>query len=118
MANDVAADVLQAELERSRALSDRNVAELDKFLAEDYVHTYLTGRVHDKDQHLAWVKERGRRIIRRDLSVRVYGNVAIMTGILQPDDEGDPNSARITQVWKRAKDAWHLVAFHASRINE
>ena len=57
----------------------------------------------------------------RDLAVRVYGDVAVSTGVavLDASFRGQDISGpeRFTRVWARGGDgAWRAVALHASRM--
>jgi ketosteroid isomerase-like protein len=110
--------LLAAERERCRAISEKDWDALAPLLADDLTHTHMNGLVHRRDEYFEHVQRRPRRVERGDLSVRVYGDTAVMNGrMFNHNTEGEPPvEAEAMQVWVRRGDAWQQAAFQASRV--
>ncbi len=109
-------EVVAAEMERCRALSEQDWEALAGLLADDLTHVHMPGRLEDKAAYLAGIKGRPRRAERRDLRVRLYGETAVMTGVLVNHRELGAEEAMVTQVWVRRGGRWQMVAYQAARI--
>jgi ketosteroid isomerase-like protein len=118
----VTEELLRLEEERCRAVSAGDVDALGRLLTDDLTHTHVTGRTEDKEVYLAALGGRPRTTTRRDLTVRVYGETAIMTGTLVnafPPDGGiarAPMEAQALQVWVKTSGGWKQAAFVASPL--
>jgi ketosteroid isomerase-like protein len=108
------ADVRAAELERCRAISERDWDALDRLLAEDLTHTHMHGRVDDKRALVENLRLRPRTVRRGELKIRLYGDIAIMNGRQYLDLGDGETEIEAIQVWQRADDNWRLLAFQAS----
>ncbi len=100
---------------RCAAISDGDLEVLATLLADDLRHVHVTGAVQDKDAYLAALERRPRRAQRGELTVRVEGDVAVMSGIqcnTRPGHETD--RLQVLQVWQRRNTRWQLVDFAAS----
>ncbi|WP_206243810.1 nuclear transport factor 2 family protein [Novosphingobium terrae] len=115
--------VLQAEKDRIAALLSKNVGGVKALLDESLVHVHTTGRLEDYYSYLAGVSGNLEflEISRGDLTVRFFGDAAVMTGpldqrirILANGGEMDLTSFA-TQVWVQAGTGWKLASFHACR---
>jgi hypothetical protein len=108
-------EVLALEAERCRAISDEDWPALEALLADDLTHTHLTGITQDKATYLAHVRRNPRRTTRGDLTVRIYGDVAVVVGPqVNVLDEGFEQPSVGLQVWVRRPPAWELVASGSS----
>jgi ketosteroid isomerase-like protein len=118
----VTEELLRLEDERCRAISAGDVDALGRLLADDLTHTHVTGRTENKVTYLAALGGRPRITTRRDLTVRAYGETAIMTGILVntflPDGGAAraPMEAQALQVWVKTGGEWKQAAFVASPL--
>jgi Domain of unknown function (DUF4440) len=118
--DDEAADLIALENERCRAISELDIPALEKILAEDLTHTHITGQTEDKATYLAGLSGRPRKTTRGDLSVRRYGDAAVMTGALINEFPGDGvrpqarSEIQALQVWVRSVGRWQMVAFASS----
>lgn len=111
--------VLKQEAGRCRAISEQDWAALDAILSDDLTHVHMPGRMEDKPAYLAGIKGRRRKTERHDLTVRVYGSTAVMTGVMiNRPANGEPVKAMVTQTWVEDGGRWRLVSFQASRIQE
>lgn len=112
------------------AFQAANADVLAAMLTDDYVHTGPTGIVSNKTEWLNWIGSRRAEIEAgtfsydtyeiEDLSVRVSGDTAIITGLNKAAGtrSGEPFSFQIqfTNVWIRQSGVWLRTAFHDSRL--
>jgi len=91
---------------------------LDSLLSDDLTHTHITGVTQEKAAYLAHVQKNPRRVERRDLKVRIYGDVAVVTGpqvnLLESDGRTTEVAIESLQVWTRRDGTWRVVAFASS----
>lgn len=83
-ADDLKDEVMKAEDARNEALPKGDVAALEKIYADDLVYTNARGETLNKTQHLAELKARKLTFLsfkHSDVSVHVYGNTGIVTGV-------------------------------------
>lgn len=126
MANDadqrVIDEVLAAEAARLRAIDTRDWAALDLLIGDDlsYVHSD-TGLYEDKAANLATLHVSPRSYVRRDLRVRPYGDVAVLTGEIDITIDAIENVSPeqhifsfATQVWVKRDGRWQMVVFQAT----
>jgi catechol 2,3-dioxygenase-like lactoylglutathione lyase family enzyme len=113
-------ELLAIEKQRCQAVSTNDRKVLEELLADDLLHTHVTGRTEDKATYLAALSGRPRRTSRGPLSVNVQGDVAVMAGQQTnsfESDDGGPDvlrEAHALQVWVRREGRWQLLAFSAS----
>jgi len=115
-------EVIRLERERCRAISSGEIAALERLLGDDLTHTHTSGKKDDKASYLALVKGSNRKTTRGDdLRVRLYGDVAVMTGTQcnefppsEPGGEPRRVELQVLQVWVNDGDSWKQVAFASS----
>jgi ketosteroid isomerase-like protein len=122
--NDVAA-VLAAEERRCAAVAAEDWAALDEVVGDDFEYTHSTGKRENKAQWLAGIQTRRRAIEHEDLTVRLFGDVALVSGssvnhYAEPFI-GDSHYGSILDVLlvfvKRDGD-WQIVAQHGVKNAE
>lgn len=114
--------VRRLEEARLAALEIHDVEAVGRLMADDLVHIHATGRVQSKPEFIEDLKTLPRRTKRLSLRVRLYGDVAVLTGDIVNTLTRAGSSApetipmRITQV-ARKDDAgcWKFSSFHACR---
>ena len=112
------------EEQRCAALMAGDVDALAGMLTDDLVHVHLNGQIEDKRTYLDGVrrKYRFRNIQRGPLTIRLYGDVAVMTGTLAQTIEVVATGEMIdvqaitTQVWSRVAGAFLLNTCHNARV--
>lgn len=115
-------DTLKAlEARRCAAIGAGDVETLKAMLADDYVHVHMTGRVDDRAGHLNAVSVRPRRTERGALLVRVYGDLAVITGELtnhMTDAGGETGAAHAYchQVAARHGGDWRFVSIQLTPL--
>lgn len=116
------AEVLRAARARHEADFRADRAALDTLLADDLTYGRTSGVVHTKAQVLAMVGATGPYALdysRPDsLRVRVYGDAAVVTGLLtvKLTAQAAPYTLRYTDTWAWRNGRWQLVAFQATRL--
>jgi hypothetical protein len=96
-------------------------------LAADYVHTGYSGKVENKEEAMAALRDEHRKIIIMELEpadqrVRVYGETAIFNAecTISVRESGQVKSRRIrlTDVFVRRDSQWYLVAGQSTPIGK
>lgn len=116
-------EVLDAEAARCKATREGDLDALRDVLHEGYTHVTGFGSVLNRQQYLDWVRERPRRHERHALSVRRYGDTAVIVGALTNylSEAGGGTrvvEAMVTQVAQRADGVWRFVAFQITPKRE
>lgn len=113
------AAIVALELEMSRLLMAGRIGEYATHLTSDYARTTRQGRLERRDEALASWQARGAGGMMRptDLWVRVYGDAAVLTGVVAGADTSAPRT-RITKTFVRQQGQWLLAALHSSGISE
>lgn len=109
------------ETKRCAAITSGDVETLKAMLVDDYVHVHMTGHVDDRAGHLKAVSSRPRRTERGDLLVRVYGDLAVITGDLTnhmtgADGKTNATKAYCHQVAARNGAEWRFVSIQLTPL--
>ena len=112
--------VLELERRRCDAISAGDLAALGDCLAADYLHIFGGGRAADRAGYIDTIRESPRAPERGSLRVRLYGDVAVLTGDLlnrvrQPDGTEKAIDAFATQVAVRQGGIWRFVSFQITK---
>jgi len=123
---NVRAQILAVEERRCAALIAHDLDVLDDLYDDSLIHTHAPGLTHDKAQLMDHVA--GRRaylaITRGPLTIRLIGDVAIVTGridnLLRSPDGGQRRVVgQAIQVLRRCPDsAWRFVSFQMTPDGE
>jgi ketosteroid isomerase-like protein len=113
------AEILAVEAQRQQALLDVDLVTLDAIYDETLVHIHAPGVAHTKAQLLEHVATRQAYLdmARGELTIRLVGDVAIMTGRLTNRLGSEDGTERVvggmvTQVLRRCEDGkWRFVSF-------
>jgi ketosteroid isomerase-like protein len=103
----------------------QDFAALEQLLAADFVMTTSYGRVVTRDELLGRARS-GEHFFKLksfktdDVKVRIYGNVAVVTGRAAVDAEASDlrvgSAVRFTRAYVRADGRWRLAVHQATRI--
>jgi ketosteroid isomerase-like protein len=110
------------ESQWQEALTRRDVAMLDRLMADDYVLTTVSGEVVNKARVLAEVKSANATadVRNTEVAVRVYGDVAIVTGLVlisgKFNDKDVSTRSRYIKVYVKRQRHWRVVAAQATLI--
>jgi ketosteroid isomerase-like protein len=107
----------------SEAYLKKDIAFLDRILADDYVETNSEGNVTTKAEALADLKS-GAYVpisgVQDNVKVRVYGDAAVATGrsTVKAQYKGKDASGQFqwTDTWVKLAGRWQCVAEHYSKI--
>lgn len=120
------AAILSVEERRQRALLEVDLDTLRDVYDDSLIHTHAPGLTHTKAQLLEHIATRApyKGASRGDLTIRVIGDVAIMTGRLinrlgSPDGSDRTVAGQVIQVLRRCEDgAWRFVSFQMTPDGE
>jgi ketosteroid isomerase-like protein len=122
MLDDLTAQLVQLEHRRCLAITNADIAALKQLNSDDLTYTHTGGQTEDLQSFLTNIAKYPREITRGDdLTVRIYGDVAVLTGTLHAtfparDGGSEPIAldSHALQVWVRQGDSWKQSAFAAS----
>jgi ketosteroid isomerase-like protein len=122
MLDDLSTQLVELEHRRCLAITNADLAALEQLNSSDLTYTHTGGQTEDLQSFLSNIAEYPREITRSDdLTVRVYGDVAVMTGTLHatfPARDGGSEPIKLDshalQVWVKQGDNWKQSAFAAS----
>lgn len=126
-------ELIRLENATVTATDKRDLAMLDRLIADDFVGTTSRGGLKNKKETIAsWTGNApksaqgaqtttGVVTTLNDFNVRINGKTAIVTGVdravYQKKEGGEIISeARFTDIWEKRKIGWQLVAGHVSRV--
>jgi len=118
-------EILRIENERNRAVVSGDAAALDRLTAADYTFITLRGELRTKDEIVQGFKSGSFHYDTRtisDLTVRVYGNTAIVVG--RSNQKGSENGKdysgdyRFTRVYVKQGGQWQTVALQTTLIQQ
>ena len=124
--NSKSEEIIKAlELKASQWIVQGNWDEYEKLLASDFTRISADGKFADKKSVLSEFREGPRKIIvmePEELSVRIYGDSAIMQGRLTTSvrDAGHVNTRkeRFTEVFVKQDGQWLLVSEQETSISK
>lgn len=124
--DETRAELLAVEERRQQALLEVDLLTLADLYDDALVHTHAPGLTHDKAQLLEHVATRApyKGASRGELTIRLVGDVAIMTGRLtnrlgSPDGSERTVSGQVIQVLRRCEDgAWRFLSFQMTPDGE
>jgi len=110
-------------LERRWLAAEHDSATLEQILAPDFVHVVPTGDFLTKAQHIHYaVKYKpppGRHYAFEALTVRLYGDIGIATGIVRATDaNGKVDRTAFTDVFARRDAQWQAVNAQENHIEK
>lgn len=115
--------VLQADDRRFEAMRNEDWAAFDAALADELTYCHSTARLETKAEHMANLKARKPRYVDaapRDRKVRVHGDIGLVNGIcaIHVNNDGKENkfTVRYLAVYKKAGDAWRMLAWQSTRM--
>jgi len=121
-------EVLKVENDWNQALVNRDTASLQRFYADEYLYTDPDGLVWDKAKDLANLASGSAARLSAykldDTSVRMYGDVAVVTGrntikgVFERVYSDVSGAYRFTDVFVKRNGRWQCIASQASRIVE
>jgi hypothetical protein len=125
IASENSGEIKRLEELRTQALVNADWAALSGLLGDDLVHIHANGQIDDKAKYLEGVSSKLEfiKIERPSLDVRIYGDLAIATGLLNQTVRVKASGATIdmraatTQAWICRDDRWLQISFQATRLD-
>jgi ketosteroid isomerase-like protein len=121
--NDEGGRVLALETAWGHAIELKDTKALDQMLGSTFVAVEIDGTVSTKAEFLAGIKDpsyQPSQAINEQISVQVYGNAAVVTGIFRVKgvEKGKPyvHRERFIDTWIKQNQAWQCVASSATLI--
>jgi|SRR5579859_8161 len=115
--------IIALESAWDQAEQNKDAAALANLLADNIVYVDYDGSISTKQQFLANVKSAdvtGEQINNEGVTVHLYGNVAVSTGIYRDKgmEKGKPFSrrGRFTNVWLNQNGKWECIASQSTLI--
>jgi len=120
-AGDPAADAVRETADGWRdALIRQDKAGLDRLLADDLVYTHAGGKTQNKAEYIAAVTagpSRYESFQKTDTKIRVYGEVAILTGYVDVKTAGrDSYRVRTLEIYKKNNGQWQFSEKESVRV--
>ncbi len=117
--------VLDLEKKRFKAMSERNVEQLDQLISDDLYYIHSNGKVDTKDDLIGSIKDGSSnygKIIIEETKTRIYGDAAIINGVCsyeRNNDDGSPNNLQLkyTSVYANSGGNWKLVSWQSFRMS-
>jgi ketosteroid isomerase-like protein len=123
--NQVKLELARMEREFGEAQPRRDLAKLNRFMADDFVATVPPGKVINKAQVLAQITSPDiemESLVNDEIEVRVYGDTAVVTarGTAKGRYQGKDASGqfRYTRVWVKRQGQWQAVAAQSTMIEQ
>jgi ketosteroid isomerase-like protein len=117
--------VADLDKERMEAMARKDLAALDRLIADDLVYTHSTARL-DTKKSLIGAMESGTTVytsvVPSDVKAQDLGDSVVLTGAarISVQSQGRPNSfaVRFTDVWSNKGGQWRMVAWQSTRLPE
>ena len=116
-------EIIQLERDKDKAHEQGNTAVLDKIYAEDYQAISSSGPITTKKTVLEFFPRRMMFQVYQssDITVRVFGDVAIVTGQLKRKfykdvKPGGESTLRYTNIYAKRQGPWQIVAAHFCKM--
>ena len=120
------ADEIQIrQLERAwnQAEAKQEVREVANLVDDTLVYTDYDGSIMNKAEYLKWVaapEQKADHLFDEGLTVHVYGNAAVVTGIYRESGINKGKHyvirSRYTDTWIKHEGVWRCVASHSTLI--
>ena len=110
------------ERQWEEALTRRDVAALDRLMADDYVLTTVRGEVVNKARVLEEIKSANvtAKVRNTDTAVRLFGDTAVVTGLVlisgRFNDQDVSTQSRYMKVYVKRSGRWQVVAAQATLV--
>jgi len=122
-ASDDEIKIRQLERAWNQAEAKQEVKEISSLLADSLVYTDYDGSFMNKSEYMKWVvapDQKADHLYDEGLTVQVYGNAAVVTGIYRETGTNKGKHyvirSRYTDTWIKRDEVWRCVASHSTII--
>jgi ketosteroid isomerase-like protein len=122
-ASAVEQELLKLERAWLDAYTKRDVAAMEQIESDDFTITYPNGQVVTKAQEVANLKrasgatDSSMAFSTEGTKVRLYGDTAILTGVVVSSSKNSTERSRYTDVYVKRNGRWQVVASHLTRLS-
>ncbi|HKA20238.1 MAG TPA: nuclear transport factor 2 family protein [Blastocatellia bacterium] len=113
-------EIRQVEDKRREGLLRGDTTTLDQIFADDYSVVNQFGQVQTKAEMMYALKSGALKfesVVEDNVSIRVYGDAAVLTGRATSKHEGrESTQLRFTRVYLKRQGRWQTVAYQVTRI--
>jgi ketosteroid isomerase-like protein len=120
---DDADQIEQLEQQRTQAIVAGDIGALDALYASEFFYNRAAGDSLTKAAYFAFLASgdaKVRRAVREDVTIRLYGDTAVVTGIQHIDvnlkGQDTKVNLRYLHVWFNGPGGWKLVARQATNL--
>ena len=117
--------ITQLERDRQQAFISGDIVRIEQETADDYVTINGSGAISDKPRMMASLASGRTKVLSvslEELKARVYGDVAVLTGIYRDVNvtQGVEKhvNARFTRVFVRQRGTWLAVSYQQTALPE
>jgi ketosteroid isomerase-like protein len=122
-AQSVQQQLKELEMQWANAGVKKDLAVIDRLLADDFITTDPQGEVFTKTEEIAFLKS-GEDIVLSaalsDIQVRAYGDAAIVTYVYKAKESlkgrDVSGTSRWTDTWVKRGGSWRCAASHGSMV--
>ena len=118
-ANAAEKAVIDAEKQRFDAQVNKDYAVLDRVLADDMIYTHSHGGSDTKQSFVQSIRDGKSKYDGIDVEeqkVRVYGNSAVVNGVILIKSEPANTRLRYTDVYIKKNGQWQMVAWQSLKV--
>ncbi|MFI5095217.1 MAG: nuclear transport factor 2 family protein [Candidatus Acidiferrum sp.] len=115
--------IKQLERAWNQAEASQQVAEVSSLLADSLVYTDYDGSFRNKSEYMNWIvapEQKADHIYDEGVTVQVYGNAAVATGIYRESGTNKGKHyvirSRFTDTWIKRGGVWLCVASQSTLI--
>ena len=116
-----AADVIGLDKQRMTAAAAKDIATLNKLIADDLIYVHSTARI-DTKKTLIGAMESGATVytgmVPSDVVAQDFGDTVVLTGIaaISVLSNGNPRSFRVRflDVWAKRPAGWQMVTWQST----
>jgi ketosteroid isomerase-like protein len=118
-------DIRQAASEAREASRTYDLLKLERILTDDFLSIDPSGELRDKAGFVQMIRSipaelkaanAELKVAQRDVRIRLYGDVAVVTEIRGVEGIPEPSEARYTQIWVKHDGQWRLTTVHVTRV--
>ena len=115
--------IIELDRQRMTAMAEKDIAALNKLLAEDLIYTHSSARLDTKNS-LIGAMESGATLYTSvepsEVVAQDLGDAVVLTGIaaISVNSGGNPNSFRVrfTDVYANKGGQWQMVTWQSTRL--
>ena len=112
-------EIKQLEFFLVDLIAKGNIEKYATYLTDDYIRVAANGLVSTKAQVLEGFRKSNSpgKMMPHDLNVRIYGNTAILRGILDIEDtSGKKRTSVITKVFIKKNLKWYMTSLQGTSL--